>query len=99
MTSAPWLAIAPGIAITLAVTSERRRDRRRRDRRLGGLASGEERARGRAGRDGACRRRAVEPQLGLVPPAGPRTCRNPSCPRGAAAVGRHAERPLRRCRL
>ena len=64
----------------------RRGDRRRHHRHLHGVLSGAQgRARG-AVREGPDRRRAVEPQLGLVPQDGPRPARDPAGDRGAAAV-------------
>ena len=51
----------------------------------------------RRGGEGRHRRRAVEPQLGLVPQDGPRPARDPAGDRGAAAVaGDERDSPRRR---
>ena len=74
----------------------RRRDRRRDHRCLHRLLPGPARAVGRRGRKGPHRRRTIEPQLGLVPPAEPRRARTAHVHPQPRAVGSVCRRQRRR---
>ena len=76
--------------------ARRRGDRgRRHHRHLNRIVPGREGPQRRAVREGPDRRRAIQPQLGLVPHHGPRRPRDPAGAGKPAAVARHerAHRP------